>query len=238
MYSFSSRVRYSETNKQGILSLVSLVNYLQDCALFQTDTLGVGLDHLSQKNIAWFIAAWQIQIQKMPRYGQDIVVSTWPTQLKGVIAHRNFTICSPEGFECIRADSLWFMFDFAKQSPILPPEEEWAPYRSQMHEPLDMPKTSRKVRIDPQLEATIKPSFVVSAQNLDTNHHVNNAQYIDFAQAAAGDISSFKRIAVQYVSSATLGDIIVPAVYATSDSITVSLNGANEKPYALVQFLN
>lgn len=116
MYSFSSRVRYSETNKQGILSLVSLVNYLQDCALFQTDTLGVGLDHLSQKNIAWFIAAWQIQIQKMPRYGQDIVVSTWPTQLKGVIAHRNFTICSPEGFEYIRADSLWFMFDFAKQS--------------------------------------------------------------------------------------------------------------------------
>lgn len=238
MYSFSSRIRYSETDEQGTLSLVSLVNYLQDCSLFQTDELGIGLDHLAQKDLAWLIAGWQIQIHTLPRYGQDIVVSTWPTRLQGVFAHRNFTICSPDGFEYVRADSLWFMFDFAKQTPIVPPEEEWTPYMAQVGEPLDMPKTSRKLRIDTSIQAVIKPSFVVSEQNLDTNHHVNNAQYIEFARAAAGDLSQLKRVLVQYVSFATLGDTIVPVVYTSNEGVTVSLNGTDEKPYAIVKFLN
>ncbi|WP_028264354.1 acyl-[acyl-carrier-protein] thioesterase [Atopobium fossor] len=238
MYSFSSRIRYSETDEQGNLSLVSLINYLQDCALFQTDELGVGLDHLTQKQLAWLIAGWQIQITQMPQYGQDIVVSTWPTQIQGVFAHRNFTICSPDGFEYIRADSLWFMFDFAKQSPIVPPEEEWGPYIAQAETPLDMPKMSRKLRIDTHLEGVAQPSFVVSAQHLDTNHHVNNAQYVEFARAAAGDSIKAKRILVQYVSAAMLGDTIVPVVYTSKEDTTVSLNAPNEKPYAIVKFLN
>ena len=31
MYTFQSRVRYSETDKSGFLSLNAVVNYMQDC---------------------------------------------------------------------------------------------------------------------------------------------------------------------------------------------------------------
>lgn len=43
MYTFDSRVRYSETDENGNLSLESLIDYMQDCTNFQSEDLGVGL---------------------------------------------------------------------------------------------------------------------------------------------------------------------------------------------------
>ena len=59
MFSFDSRVRYSECDERAHLSLVSLVNYLQDCSTFQSESLGVGIDFLREHDFAWFIAAYQ-----------------------------------------------------------------------------------------------------------------------------------------------------------------------------------
>ena len=37
MYTFDSRVRYSETDEEGNLSVVGIMNYLQDCSTFQSE---------------------------------------------------------------------------------------------------------------------------------------------------------------------------------------------------------
>lgn len=42
MYSFNSRVRYSEVNKDGRLKLVSLLDYFQDCSTFHSEDAGDG----------------------------------------------------------------------------------------------------------------------------------------------------------------------------------------------------
>ena len=49
MYTFDSRVRYSETDENGKLAPLALMNYLQDCSLFQSEALGVGLQRLKEK---------------------------------------------------------------------------------------------------------------------------------------------------------------------------------------------
>ena len=35
MYQFESRIRYSETGEDGCLTLTGMINYLQDCTIFQ-----------------------------------------------------------------------------------------------------------------------------------------------------------------------------------------------------------
>ena len=42
MYSFNSRVRYSEVNSEKELTLPSLLDYLQDCCMFESEDFGVG----------------------------------------------------------------------------------------------------------------------------------------------------------------------------------------------------
>ena len=42
MYTFDSRVRYSETAEDGRISLNAIIDYMQDCTNFQSEDLGVG----------------------------------------------------------------------------------------------------------------------------------------------------------------------------------------------------
>ena len=49
MYQFKSRVRYSETGVDARLSLVGIMNYMQDCSTFQSEDCGVGLAYLEEK---------------------------------------------------------------------------------------------------------------------------------------------------------------------------------------------
>jgi acyl-ACP thioesterase len=79
MYSFESRVRYSECTEDAKLSIESLINYLQDCSTFQSEQLGVGIDFMKAHHFAWFISAWQISIDRLPRFCEPITIS--PGQL-------------------------------------------------------------------------------------------------------------------------------------------------------------
>ena len=66
MYQFKSRVRYSETGVDARLSLMGIMNYMQDCSTFQSEDCGVGLAYLEEKNRAWLLSSWQIQILRRP----------------------------------------------------------------------------------------------------------------------------------------------------------------------------
>ena len=46
MYELQSRVRYSELDADARLSIIGIMNYLQDCSTLQSEDCGVGLDWL------------------------------------------------------------------------------------------------------------------------------------------------------------------------------------------------
>ena len=46
MYSFDSRVRYSEVDEDRKLSLTGVINYMQDCSTFQSEDLNLSLIHI------------------------------------------------------------------------------------------------------------------------------------------------------------------------------------------------
>ena len=47
MYTINSRVRYSETDERGQLSLTGIINYMQDCSTFQSEDARVGVEYLT-----------------------------------------------------------------------------------------------------------------------------------------------------------------------------------------------
>ena len=48
MYEFDSRVRYSEVDHHGTMTVPALINYFQDCSTFQSEQLGYGMDVLQR----------------------------------------------------------------------------------------------------------------------------------------------------------------------------------------------
>ena len=58
MYEYEGPVRYSECDETGRLTIVSMVNYLQDASMLQADELGIGLQWLRDERIGWILGAW------------------------------------------------------------------------------------------------------------------------------------------------------------------------------------
>ena len=90
MYEFKSRVRYSEIDHRGTLTLPALINYFQDCSTFHSETVGLGMDHLRQKKKAWVLSYWQIIAERYPKLSEKITVGTFATEFKGLFGNRNF----------------------------------------------------------------------------------------------------------------------------------------------------
>jgi acyl-ACP thioesterase len=231
MYSFSSKVRYSECDEHAQLSIVALINYLQDCSTFHTESLGLGINFLAEHHFAWLLAAWQIEIDRLPSFCEQITVSTWCYDMRRTYALRNFCITDAQGNRCVRADSIWFTFDTQAGKPIRIPASE-APYLT--NEPrMDMPPTRRKLSCEGAYQE--RSPLVVTEQHLDTNRHVNNAQYVLMALQALDQQFVPSRICVQYQQQAHMGDVVIPRVYDLDQSWSVQLCDADGSPYATIE---
>ncbi|WP_301830708.1 acyl-[acyl-carrier-protein] thioesterase [uncultured Parolsenella sp.] len=240
MYSFTSHVRYSEVDENWRLTIPALIDYLQDCSTFQSDLLGMGPRHIASTKLAWMLSAWKIEIRELPRFNDEIVVSTWATGFKGLRASRNFTVRragdATDAGPIVRADSSWFMFDSNKGRPVRTPENESAPYLADAEKdaPLDMPAIPHVVRIEDEGEPLVPVQ--VTAAHLDTNHHVNNAQYVAIALGALGERMPAAPLTldVHYSQAAKLGDVIYPHLHEQDGALTVTLDNADGKHYAIV----
>lgn len=248
MYTFTSRVRFSEVDERGILAIPALVNYLQDCSTFHSEHVGMWPEHVRETGRAWMISAWEIEIDRLPRFGEEITVSTWATGFKGLRANRNFCVraAEDEGREhpLVRADSSWFIFDAKVGRPIRLPTDEVAPYESDIEhdQPLDLPPIPRILRATTPGEPGAP--VVVTAAHLDTNHHVNNAQYVSMALGALSEgqtetgpvLPKIHWLDVHYSQAAKLGDTILPHIHHEPDgSAIVTLDNDDGRPYAIVR---
>ncbi len=235
MYQFKSRVRYSETDPDAKLSYLGMMNYLQDCSTFQSEDAGVGVRFLKSVNKAWLLTSWNIEIERRPELGEEIVIATWPYDFKGIYGYRNFSIKDESGNMLVKADSLWFLYDTANDIPIRVTEEDEAPYG--VCEPrLDIEKLSRKISLpDVMYEAA---RLHVSRHQIDTNLHVNNAQYIDMVREALPESAAGKEITgirAEYRKAAVLGDEIVIMLGDADNRYTASLRDPYGTVYANVE---
>ena len=236
MYTFTSTVRYSECDTDSRLTLPSIINYLQDCSTFHTEHVGRGVAYLAEHHYAWFITNWHIQIVRQPRFMEPIVVGTWCPAMGATNARRNFVIRTQDGQDLVRADSIWVAFDTQAQRPMRVPKED-AVYLSD-DEPLDMPPLKRKIRL--QGEGDRQQPIVVTEQNIDTNHHVNNGQYVYMADRLVHELDegfSTSWLQVQYKTPAKLGDTMVPYLHVEEGGYAVDLTDGQGNSFAIVRMI-
>ncbi|MCI8455327.1 MAG: acyl-[acyl-carrier-protein] thioesterase [Lachnospiraceae bacterium] len=233
MYQLRSRVRYSETDTDAKLSLIGIMNYMQDCSTMQSEDLGVGLGYLGEKKEAWLLSSWQIVIARRPALGEEITVETWPYAFKGIYALRNFVIFDKNGEAAAKANSCWFLFDREAGRPVRLTKELIAPYGA-MHEPLSMEYAPRKIAL-PHTGMEEAGKIRVMKHQIDTNHHVNNAQYVDMAREALPEEAKIQRIRAEYKKAAVLGDEVTIKRTETETGYVISLSGADGSVFANVE---
>lgn len=232
MYSFDSRVRYSEIGEDGMMTLNAIINYLQDCSTFQSEDIGKGIEYLRERGRAWLLNSWQIQIERRPELIEQIRIGTWSYGYKSMYGYRNFVIDDMEGNHLVKANSIWVLYDLEKKRPMKITDEDLEGYITK--EKLDMDYSERKLLIPEAREK--KEAFPVRRYQIDTNGHVNNGQYVRVAQECIPETFKVSGLCAEYRKSAVYGDMFYPEVAKTGEGYVVSLNDETGKPYAVVAF--
>lgn len=231
MYEFGGRVRYSEIDHTGKMTLPALINYFQDCSTFHSEEVGLGMGRLKADRKAWVLSYWQVIVDRYPKLGEHITTGTFPTEFKGLYGNRNFYMKGENGKQIACANSIWVFMDLEKGRPTRPAKEHIEPYGTE--EPLDMPYEGRKILMPENCEE-MEP-FPVRRYHIDTNEHVNNCQYVQMALEVLPREMSVRQLRVDYKKSAVLGDIIYPKVSRETDRAVAELCDGDGKPYAVVE---
>ncbi len=232
MYTFKSRVRYSEIDADGRLSIFGMMNYLQDGSTFHSEDAGVGVDYFQKHHKAWMLSSWRIRIETLPKLGETIAVGTWPTAFKGLHGFRDFVIQNEEGCPLVTAHSVWFLYDTEKHVPLRVSQADQEPYGAPKP-PLNMGEEPGKIRLPGEMTAG-EPVEILRC-HLDTNRHVNNAWYVEMARDALPAPIRIREIRADYKKAALLGDMVTPRIgRGPAGEWIVALDGGEKGIYAAV----
>lgn len=232
MYTFDSRIRYSECDSQARLTLAALMNYFQDSSTFQSEILGVGGDYLKENNLVWVLSSWQIVVDRYPRLCEEVEIGTYPYAFKGCFGYRNFFMKTKEGEMLARANSLWTLLHLKEQTMAHPTEKMKQVYT--LSERLAMEYADRKIAV-PEGGAR-EETILVKKHHLDTNNHVNNVQFVDMAMDSLPGDFGIRQMRAEYKMQAHLGDELTPYVVREAGRCIVSLQDPGGRPYAVVEF--
>ena len=185
--------------------MASLANYFQDCAILQSENVGIGLDYLADHHRAWFLISWQIEVDRYPAMGENIKVRTWAYDFKASLGFRNIDILDENGIRIVKAASIWSYVDTETLRPARIEDEVSEAYP--MEPAIDMEYAPRKIKLfdDHNVVDTRK----VMQYQIDSNNHMNNEAYIALAQEYVEDISAIKAVRAEYKMQYVKDDVIV-----------------------------
>jgi acyl-ACP thioesterase len=202
------RVTSYDVDCTGQLRLSSLFNYFQDTAGKHATHLGAGYEILKSLGLFWVLSRARVRIHRLPVWEDIVRLTTWPKGVDGVLFLRDFQLVSDQHGSLVDGSTGLLLLDFKTYKPHLPDAlPESIPPNTRGHaleEPL------RKLK--PFDNLTLAYERRALATDLDVNHHVNNARYIDWLMDCYAPEETASRtvrtMQVNYVGETTFGDTV------------------------------
>lgn len=179
-YQYSKKffIGYGDVDSQNHCKLSKIIELLQNAATMHSKVLGYGTKGMMDLKQAWLMLGWHVKILKYPVADMDVEITTWCRTMKGVEAKRGYEVLDENGETLIIADSSWALFDLVSQKLIRVPQDMVEAYNSIDRDPFDGIK-SEKLHDNDINQAEFKVK--VGKRDIDTNHHMNNAKYMEYA---------------------------------------------------------
>lgn len=201
-------IHHYEVDMRAKVLMTSIVNYLSDISIYQSEVLGIGIEYLKESNLGWVLYKWDIDIDSYANYNETITVRTSAYSFRKFYAYRIFEILNSDGEKIGYAKSVWLLINTNKRKPVKITDDLYKAYGIdyENNKPLEIQEIKPVYKIDTNRR------FDVRYSDIDTNKHVNNAKYISWAlETVPKDVVldySIKNIKVTYEKETTYGETI------------------------------
>ena len=176
-------VKYHEITSEGILKPSALMEFLEDIAAKNADSLNFGYDEITSKNYGWFLLKYAMEFYNYPQNVMQIKIATEPRGANKLFAYRDFYIYDEKNILLGKVASTWGLIDFATKTMLSPLEV----FDGKMYKFEKKDTDINYSKIPSISDATCEKNFEVRYDDIDVNHHVNNATYIVWAFEALPD---------------------------------------------------
>jgi len=204
-----------------------MADYFQEAAGDHAAILGVGMGDMFALGRTWMLSRIDIEAEKLPNTGNEILLRTWPAGTDRLFALRCIEMRSSQGELLAGALYEYLIVDMEKRKPLRP--ERILDPAMKCDLPRPYPDLSPGLQDHPafagkEARTTWIESFSLKAspRHIDYNGHVNNAHIInwlcDAAPKAERGVGRIARIKVDFVAEVKIGDEIV-ASYCDGDPI-------------------
>lgn len=194
--------------------LSSLFLYFQDIATKHSDALHSGREDVNEKGMKWVITRFDVEINRMPRYGEKVIMATYPGDSNAIFYYRNFYVEDKDHNIIIKASSLWTILN-AKNNSIVKDAFNGRKL-PQVHLDNELAKP-QKIEIK---EGEFIYSKHIRYSDIDLNNHLNNTRYIELIQDAF-NLDFYKENRIQFISINYMQEFKaddVVEIYSTKDN--------------------
>ena len=225
MYSLKYQVTTSTCDSEGRLKLYSALQMMQDCSEFWIDSEPGVKQYFAEQNMAQLLATRQVEVIRVPRYKEELTVTSTVYGMKPMFGFRNTFIYDAQGRPCYKT---WSMGAFVDKSTGKLKRVNDETIASMTLEPqLEMNYKDRRI-ILPKTQGEVMEPVKVLRADIDYNRHLNNANYIRMAMELLPEPFVVRGLRVEYRVAAKLGDMLTPTVYKTDAGIIIALSIGND----------
>lgn len=222
-------IRFSETDHEGHLSIPAFINYFQDLAIMDSDALQVRSFPTTDRQTGWIVTYWQLDIHRTPHRGEEVNFSAFIHRTTKLQVHRSFVAETTEGERLAEAYSVWILWDLERQKIQRIPQEYLE--RIAVSDPLPIAYTDRHIAFSETLQWKTLDETRVRWDQLDTNRHMNNVEYLKMIQSAfrsAAETAEATRFCIEYRQQAFLNDAIAVRAAQEANTVYIALVGEDE----------
>ena len=204
------RVAINDVDFTKKMKLSAAFNYFQEIANNHAFNLGIGINHISEKNnVTWVLIKIRVDMLRYPAWDEEIVVKTWPHTPKKYEFERNYTISDLEGNILARCVSTWVIIDLATRELKKSETISYEFHDFLTEKAIDC--SLGKIRLPEDFDLAYRR--MIGCSDIDMNGHLNNSKYVDFImdcftmeQLRNNQAAS---IQVNYLSEAFPGDTVL-----------------------------
>ncbi len=203
-------LRYFEMNKFQEASPTTMLTLLEETAADHCHAIGNSLFDLLNRNIGWVLVSGTMQIDRYPKYKENIKIRTWLSEFTTIKGIRENIIYDEKNHIIGRSKGMWLYFDIQKRRPVPIDKvfiDKWGIDKEQSME------YNLKQKISPIEISENHLEYKVNNFDIDSNQHVNNIRYLQWAMDTMPqhflDMYTLSGIDGSFLSEAKYGDIII-----------------------------
>lgn len=198
-------VEYVDIDSNNQMSDYGFFKHLQEIGCLHASHCGYGLNDVEKTRVAWIILDWKLKVFSRPSWNAKIHIKTWPSQIDMVSCFRDYVVLDENGNKLAIATSRWILLnvDTHRISKITPDViDAFSPILPSVFD-----TEIEKLKEPDSYESVFE--YTILKRDIDTNHHLNNLNYIILAKEAIPENMNFSGVEVMYKHQCVLGDTVL-----------------------------